>query len=336
MKMKSAIIVARHGERIDYYIRDNGGNWLQEPSNERPWDPPLTYRGQMQARRLGSYLHKLIQQHNLPPLEAVYSSPLTRCCMTAGEAIIGYQQESQAESSKNKKEYTSSDLKVHIETGLVESLNEKWYRSWCLKDSDGTWGGKDGDKYQNGVFPPSIQESDVHSKAKIPSRLLFQSKQEICEYLQNYQGHVNDASLDCLNGSNHKEFQSSSSIVSKLLESQEKEIFSPTDNSHQWNNFESRKVLQDRVTAVANELSRKHPGKTILLVSHGSPVTRLYESLSGNDWKAHGVSTYTSFSIYQSKDLEEGTCTGWQALRANDNTHVEEMHMESADQKAAW
>ncbi|GFH50091.1 hypothetical protein CTEN210_06567 [Chaetoceros tenuissimus] len=332
--MKSAIIVARHGERIDYYLRDNGGNWLQEPNNERPWDPPLTYRGQMQARRLGSYLYKLIQELELPPLEAVYSSLLTRCCMTAGEAIIGYQQKDQ-EADKNKKECTSSDLKVHIETGLVEVLNEKWYRSWCLQDSDGTWGGKDGDKYQNGVFPPPIHESDVHSKGKIRSHLLFQSKTETCEYLQNYRGHGNDESLDSFNGSTHvQEFQSSSGIVSQLLASQEKEIYSSTDNSYQWNNFESRKVLQDRVTDVANELSRKHPGKTILLVSHGSPVTRLYESLSGNDWKAHGVSTYTSFSIYQSKDSEEGN--GWQVLRANDNTHVEEIHMESADQKAAW
>eukprot|EP00957_Ditylum_brightwellii_P028528 2154420-Ditylum_brightwellii.AAC.1 len=45
-------------------------------------------------------------------------------------------------------------------------------------------------------------------------------------------------------------------------------------------------------------LAAKHPNETILLVAHGSPVTHLYEVITGKSWREHGVSAYASFSIY--------------------------------------
>ena len=55
-----------------------------------------------------------------------------------------------------------------------------------------------------------------------------------------------------------------------------------------------------------NQLASQHVGETIVLVSHGGPVTHLYKSVTGNDWNAHGQSKYCCFSIYQKEyDVED-------------------------------
>jgi broad specificity phosphatase PhoE len=41
------------------------------------------------------------------------------------------------------------------------------------------------------------------------------------------------------------------------------------------------------------------PGTTVLMVSHGGPVTHLYEEMTGNDWSMHGESSYCCCNIYQ-------------------------------------
>ena len=326
---KGAVIVARHGERIDYYLRDEGSNWLQNA--ERKWDPPLTHRGQMQARRLGTRLHKMIQQNDLPPIEAVYSSPLVRCCMTAGEAVIGYSAEANGVTLTEQEQKQEQKLQVIIEQGLVESLNDKWFRSWCLPDSDGSWGGPGGDTYQNGVFPPAIDESVVDERAKGPAHLLMHQSKEVSAFLSTYSGHAEDLSLSQMKDSSIAPEIQNSKEVSKLMKQDGHEcIFSVEETDYKWGTFESRKGQQDRMEHVVNELTNKHPDGTILLVSHGGPVTHLYERLSGNDWEQHGVSSYASFSIYQTSQ------DGWKTLAVNDSIHVEEMHLESSDQTTSF
>lgn len=318
---KGAVIVARHGERIDYHLRDTGSNWLQ--TTDRKWDPPLTHHGQMQARRLGGHLHKMIETHHLPPIEAVYSSPLVRCCMTAGEAIIGY---------KEQASETTQELQVAIEPGLVESLNDKWYRSWCLPDSDGTWGGKRSANYQNGDFPPSIDNDVVNERAQGAAHLLMNTSKQISDFLSTYAGHSEDTSLSPeIDSAVAQEFQDSGKVAKLIQQDDDDFIFSIEDTNYKWDTFESRESQQNRMEHVVMELTKKHPDGTILLVSHGEPVAHLYERLSGNDWSQHGISSYASFSIYQTS--EDG-CDGWKTLAVNDSTHVDEMHMESSEQTA--
>ena len=115
---QGAIIVIRHGERLDYVCRDSGKNWI--PTSPEPWNPPLTRQGLEQAQSLGRMLHEHIQTYNLPPtISHVYSSPLLRCVQTAAETIKSY--EEIATSAVETK--ISSKLKVKIEHGLVESMN---------------------------------------------------------------------------------------------------------------------------------------------------------------------------------------------------------------------
>ena len=112
------LVVMRHGERLDYTMRDNGDNWTA--TAERPWDSPLTSVGMQQARLAGSRIKKLLEENGYPPVSLCYSSPTTRCCQTAVFAVstvAGTTEESQ-----------ESQVKVNIEHGLTESCCEDWYR----------------------------------------------------------------------------------------------------------------------------------------------------------------------------------------------------------------
>ena len=160
-----SILVVRHGERLDYVQRDSGSNWLHPSSNDtsnsnfnsnsnpksnaelvhRPWDPPLTSHGHTQARLLGQYIQQhLYSEYKIGKVTAVYSSPMIRCCQTAAEMIVGMNMNTNIDMNMNTSmnmegdEPDSSNLKVKVEPGLIESLNEDWYRSWCFPNSDGT------------------------------------------------------------------------------------------------------------------------------------------------------------------------------------------------------
>ena len=83
MTKSKAVVVVRHGERLDYIMRDRGENWI--PTSDRPWDPPLTDNGKQQANALGMALPTILQNLKLPSIAAVYSSPFHRCRQTAAE-----------------------------------------------------------------------------------------------------------------------------------------------------------------------------------------------------------------------------------------------------------
>eukprot|EP00041_Stephanoeca_diplocostata_P012011 m.199071 g.199071 ORF g.199071 m.199071 type:complete len:215 (+) comp18774_c0_seq3:145-789(+) len=133
-----AVVVIRHGERLDYTCRDAGVNWI--PTTSEPWNPPLTRNGLHQAFSVGEMLHQHIEVHDLPrTFKHVYSSPLLRCVQTSAALIQGFESTSSAKA--NPTDTLAGPMrKVKVEHGLIESLNESWYRSWCLPASDSTWG----------------------------------------------------------------------------------------------------------------------------------------------------------------------------------------------------
>jgi broad specificity phosphatase PhoE len=123
---RRVVVVVRHGERLDYVMRDAGQNWVASAS--RPWDPPLTTNGMEQAKSLGKALPQILDRHNLPSnIKSIYASPFLRCRQTA----LGI-----AESIRSD----DSNTKVKVELGLAESINENWFRSWAVEGTDGTWG----------------------------------------------------------------------------------------------------------------------------------------------------------------------------------------------------
>jgi broad specificity phosphatase PhoE len=335
---KGAIIVARHGERIDYYLRDGGSNWLQTATATRPFDPPLTRRGQMQGRRLGMYLADIIETHNLPPMEAVYSSPMVRCCMTAAEAVKGYEEEvgkKQQQGNNDDGNDTEKNLKVSVENGLVESLNRNWYASWCLKTSNGTWGGPNGfdTKYED---PDLLHGMD--SRANDDAHVLLQDGSNVSKFLSSYDGNDSDKSLVSTPYEDDFCPMQLSSLVNR--DGHRDEMVSPMqDAKFKWNNFETKKGQQDRMQNVVAEISKRHPNGTILLVSHGGPVTHLFERLMNDSWETFGVSTYTSFTVYQDEScVEDEKCDEkrWKALVVNDDSHVKAMKMESSDHAGSF
>eukprot|EP00959_Pyramimonas_sp_CCMP1952_P473723 9502215-Pyramimonas_sp.AAC.2 len=114
-----SVSLVRHGEREDYV----DPTWTQRA--ERPWDPPLTKLGKLQAGAAGRRLRdEIARDHGVPTATRVYSSPFTRCVETAAEIA---------------RELGVSSIQV--EDGLAEEFCEKFYRSWCLPGSNGSWGG---------------------------------------------------------------------------------------------------------------------------------------------------------------------------------------------------
>ena len=149
------VIVARHGERMDYYLRDfKDSNFLTIPTTTRKFDPPLTNRGRLQGRMLGAKIKEVLNDLNagvtekesidfvgdsevdatsdgkaigiVAPLTVVYSSPMMRCVQTAAEAIRGYHdydedREHDVEDTDKRsvmRESSMDNLKVRIEPGL--------------------------------------------------------------------------------------------------------------------------------------------------------------------------------------------------------------------------
>jgi broad specificity phosphatase PhoE len=289
---RKVVVVARHAERQDYVMRDRGENFL--PSTDRPWDPPLSENGLEQGRNLGKEIRKSLMEHGLSPVMAVYSSPLIRCLQTASTATEGLltTQESKddgdVEASGPDEAYRHPEaLQVHIEEGLVESINESWYRSWCLPESNGTWGFRPADSQGNPIITVDLETIHEAAKQPIQNLIRFPSKDD------------------------------SNNLVSKLEHVDlSYQSISRIDEPYCWGSFESRSQQRQRMHSVLELLSSKHEGETILCLSHGGPVTHLYERLTGNHWSQHGESSYACYSIYVQDEGE----TEWRPLLVNQPT----------------
>jgi broad specificity phosphatase PhoE len=294
-----SVVVVRHGERLDYVMRDNGQNWI--PTADRPWDPPLTEQGHEQANALAKALPKILDDLKLPPMAAIYSSPFWRCRQTAAGLIMD----------------STTNLRVQVELGLAESINENWYRSWAVPGTDGTWG------YQKQEIPlTELDASTLHPAAKDSVAKILDWKQAPAD--------------DAITAKMDSDHVSKSKIDS---------VYCMDPPS-----FESFKMQRSRMYETLELLSSDHNDQTIVLVSHGrcyvgylliadihscmhayqpqalifcsmafsisllgGPVTHLFESLTGQLWDVHGVSKFCSYSIYRQADGDDS----WEPLVVN-------------------
>ena len=391
-----AILVVRHGERLDYVQRDAGSNWLRLPTSSRPFDPPLTPHGHDQGRRLGRYVQEhLLPAYGLNPITAIYSSPMIRCCETAAEIILGMEEIVLSSSkeggngnfsdsigrrnpcqigahypisttndipiSNNATNNDTLHWMVKVEPGLVESLNEDWYRSWCFPNSDGTWGG---------IKSEANNDSTVDPRATKLAATLLSSPSNIVDYMMN-DSHVNisDVASESIQGemqsnvtdeysntpdkcgtgittiSQSKPSSFSSSKLAHLIDTnytKDNIMYDMERKPYSWNKFETRTEQQDRMEQIVQSLSQRHANETVVIVSHGGPVTHLFERLTHQHWSKHGMSKYTCFSLYVPREggkiphdgdykgddnddcNERVSSTSWNALLVNQSCHLDE------------
>jgi len=171
----------------------------------------------------------------------------------------------------------SSAPEVKVEYGLAESLNEDWYRSWSLPTSNGVWGYTERD---GGGEALEVNLKTLHRAALQPaSSIIVPAKNRV-------------------EGIDYK--HKSVTEIQKV---------------YCWGSFETGRDQIKRLKSVVNAVARR--GSTVMLVSHGGPVTHLFEGLTGDDWHTYGEADYASFSIYERTD--EGT---WISLVMNKNSQV--------------
>lgn len=281
MRPESVVIVARHGERLDYITRDKGRNWVA--TAERPFDTPLTPHGEEQGFKLGIQLAAETKRLNIPPVTEIYSSPFLRTRQTAVAASKGLLAAG-----------CEPQIKVKVEPGLAESFNESWYLSWAIPGSNGTWGYRpDGLTRATHVVDPNT----LHPLAKEPVKELLQWKQ-----LAGKEDPELIAIID-------QEYESRTSV--------------PEPYSFLPRNLESSEDQRKRMLHAVE--TTMEPGKTVLVVSHGGPVTHLYEELTGNPWHAHGPSTFCCYSIYKNQPgTGDSDDSLWEALVVNESKYLHE------------
>ena len=166
---------------------------------------------------------------------------------------------------------------VKVEYGLAESLSEPWYRSWSLPTSNGTWDYQEKD--QSGAVLP-VNLDTLHRAARHPASSIIIPPHPLIEGIDHKHGSMTKL---------HKVYC--------------------------WGSFESHRDQRIRVESAVRTLAKS--GETVLLVSHGGPITHLYEALTGEKWWVHGEASYASFTIYEL--TSEGK---WVTLVLNEHKHV--------------
>jgi broad specificity phosphatase PhoE len=174
------------------------------------------------------------------------------------------------------------DKDVRIEVGLAESLNEAWYRSWALPTSNGMWNYKERDEEGN-VRP--INLDTLHRAALFPATELIVPAPD-----SNMEG------IDVA----HKSRTS-------LFHCKRRKTYC-------WGSFETNLDQKARLQAVVNAVARCD--STVVLVSHGGPVTHLFEQLTKKPWHEHGEASYASCSVYEFINGE------WTTLVKNESSFV--------------
>jgi broad specificity phosphatase PhoE len=178
---------------------------------------------------------------------------------------------------------------VRIELGLAESINESWYRSWALPGTNGTWGFRT--PGQDTIDPVTLHPA---SKQPVQSIIDWQATLSAGE----------DTSLDL-------DYVSVTTLTQPYC-------FHPPL-------LESRKDQRRRMMDTVSNLAQ--PGTTVLLVSHGGPVTHLFEEMTGKNWTVHGESSYCCYSIYKRNDTTDTATTNkeqWEALSVNQSSFLHE------------
>ena len=290
---KMFVVVARHGERWDYIQRDAGHNWIATAA--RPWDPPLSPNGLKQATRLGEHLSQTLQEMNLPPISAAYSSPFLRCRQTACQAVEALNKQKSAAANDG------NAVKVKVELGLSESLNDNWYRSWALPGSDGTWG----------FVPPEEEKQSGNSTRRTLSAFteqeLHPDAQRPVQEILNWKDVNHEQSSPNLGTWQDLDYESSTEISKPFA-------LKPSLMT------ETRSEQKERMLQVIQ--NKAQSAETILLVSHGGPVTHLYEKLCGNNWSVHGECTYCCYSIYECEVPDKSK---WNPILVNESKYLQDL-----------
>ena len=319
--------MARHGERWDYLQRDAGKGREFIRDSARPFDPPLSPQGLKQASRLGSHLSETLQSMKLPPIAACYSSPFLRCRQTACQAI-----EALTTSSNNSTDHPKAlkALKVQIELGLTESLNESWYRSWALPGADGTWGFVPPEE----KTPPNRRRhlhefaaEELHALSQVPAQELL-NWQGVVTHTLHPADEASNALLETLQDT---AYESKTAVATPfalkpkvLVESKKEQM----ERMHQVVQVASDKALSDDNSNSNND--NNLGGQTILLVSHGGPVTHLYTKLTGNDWSVHGDSKYCCYSIYElCHGADDTVDQKWKPVVVNQSQYLDDLWSDS-------
>jgi len=116
--MVNYVLIGRHGERVDFQnptvytlkqMKNIQNGWLNSKRyKENPYDPAITKFGKESSRKLVTHLHNKNFLEDINKI-VLYSSPFTRCIMTAG----GIQQQ------LKKYGYT---VPIRVEYGLSEAI----------------------------------------------------------------------------------------------------------------------------------------------------------------------------------------------------------------------
>ena len=312
-KPSFVVVVARHGERQDYVERDAGGNWVQ--SAQRPWDPPLSDHGLEQGYELGKHLAKELDRLDFPPIVGIYTSPLLRCRQTAAQARKGILYASNRK--EGKKDSVEPPRRVRIETGLVESINENWYRSWACKGSNGTWGFGG---LREGYTTSATDSATLHQRSLEPIQGI------LSQWTSNWTPTEDDGDEKTYI-QNHFDLNYES-----LTKIDEPYTFLPRNLESDSTQRERMRQAVTSVTLQDHQQEGKSPG-TILFLSHGAPVTHLFEELTGRLRLEHGTSSYCCYSIYRIdrdtliesvKQENENKCAYWEAVQVNQARYLNE------------
>ena len=240
------VIIFRHGERHDYEERNAGRNFTA--TADRPFDPPLTLNGCKQGSLCGLRILQLQESLSIPAVTKIYTSPLIRCGQTASHAAQSLNLES-----------------ITIENGLVESINEDWYRSWAVAGADSTWGGPA--HCRTGIHP--VDKSDLSPKAFVPAQELYNTPTSM---------------------------EADSNVVTKICSSHQP-FWSGFD--YNWDNLETPLSQTQRLKDTVLYLSSLHSSnETIALCSHGGPCYHIYEALTGEHYSKEGPCGYTAISVF--------------------------------------
>ncbi|GMH53142.1 hypothetical protein TrRE_jg9061 [Triparma retinervis] len=228
----------------------------------------------MRSVDAGVRITELASQFSLSPPTRAYTSPLKRCGETLSSALVGM----------NK----VGAIPLNIEVGLVESINEDWYRSWGAPGADSTWGG-----------PPTCRKgtpvdvSDMDPRVLEPAGSLY----------------------------NTTEMMNSYDTVRAPVLGDHDVMFDATP--YNWNNLETKKNQHTRLRSVVEGLAKKHLGESLVVCSHGGPCTHIYEELTGERWEQAGPCGYTAISVYEYEVVgEELKWKNLKHLEKNDDYHV--------------
>lgn len=208
----------------------------------------MTDNGIEQAKSLGRALPQILQDLNLPSVSAIYSSPFLRCQQTSVGIASSVNEDTDTTTP------SSSNLKVRVEIGLAESMNENFFRSWAVEGTDGSWGYK---KKEQPVLDPA--------------RLHPLSKQPIQQTVLNWKTNNDDASKT--NSSSESDNDDNNNANTRmLLVDYEYESVTSIETPYALHppKFESFKMQRARMTNTMKQLANLHNvDETIILVSHG-------------------------------------------------------------------